>query len=145
MPAVRVSMLLAEAVQVADGKLNILGAGWSQMNAGPSQIAVAVLIEFTAAEANGAHHFELFLTDGDHQPIVTDSPDGSMPVEVRGDADVALPEEYDIRVPVPWPIAINVPGMVLEPGCAYQWNLVVDGHTDPSWTLPFRTAVAPEG
>jgi hypothetical protein len=138
-------MLLAEAVQVAEGKLNILGAGWSQLGAGPTQVAIAVLIEFTASEADGSHHFELFLTDDAHQPIFTESPNGDMPVEVRGDANVALPEGYDERVPVPWPIGINVPGLVLEGGRAYQWNLVVDGHTDPTWVLPFRTAAAAEG
>ena len=136
----RATLLLAEAVQVADGKLYILGAGWSQIGAGPSQMAVAVLIEFAASEATGEHHFELFLTDSEHQPVFTDSPNGSMPVEVRGDASVNLPPGFDTRLPVPWPIAINVPGLALQPGTGYLWNLVVDGHTSPEWVLPFRTA-----
>jgi hypothetical protein len=136
-------MLLAEAAQVADGKLYILGAGWSQLGAGPSQMAVAVLLEFTAAEAGGQHHFELFLTDSDHQPVFTESATGSQPVEVRGDAAVSLPPDYDRRLPVPWPIAVNVPGLSLVPGRGYQWNLVVDGETQPEWVLPFRTLVSP--
>jgi hypothetical protein len=138
-------MFLAEAVQVADGKLNILGAGWSQINAGPSPMAIAVMIEFEVKEANGEHHFELFLTDGEHQPVFTDSPDGSMPVEVRGDATVALPEGYDNSLAVPWPIAVNIPGLALEPDRIYRWNLVVDGHTEPDWVLAFRTVAPPTG
>jgi hypothetical protein len=136
-------MFLAEAVQVADGKLNILGGGWSLLGSGPAPMAVAILIELSAAEANGDHHFELFLTDSDHQPVFSDSVNGTTPVEVRGDASVALPVDYDARLPVPWPIAVNVPGLVLPPDGSYQWNLTVDGHTDPSWVLPFRTATAP--
>jgi hypothetical protein len=138
-------MFLAEAVQVAEGKLNILGAGWSQINAGPSPIAIAVLIEFAGGEANGEHHFELFLTDTEHQPVFTDSATGSTPVEVRGDATVALPDGYDSTLKVPWPIAVNIPGLTLEPDRGYQWNLVVDGHTDPGWVLPFRTVLPPAG
>jgi hypothetical protein len=138
-------MFLAEAVQVADGKLNILGAGWSQINTGPSPMAIAVLIEFEVDEANGEHHFELFLTDGDHQPVFTDSDTGSTPVEVRGDATVALPDGYDTTLTVPWPIAVNIPGLALEPDRRYQWNLVVDGHTEPDWVLPFRTVRPPSG
>ncbi len=139
----RVTLLLAEAVQVADGKLNVLGAGWSQIGVGPSQMAVAILIEFSAAEAPGEHHFELFLTDSDHQPVFTDSPAGSMPVEVRGDASVQLPPDFDARLPVPWPIAVNVPGLTLTPETGFQWNLVIDGHTEPGWVLPFRSAPLP--
>jgi hypothetical protein len=135
----RVTMLLAEAVQVADGKLNILGAGWSQIAAGPSPMAIAVLLELGAREAAGDHHFELFLTDADHQPVFTQGPDGALAVEVRGDASVNLAENYDERVPVPWPIAVNVPGLALAPATAYQWNLVVDGQSHPEWVLPFRT------
>jgi hypothetical protein len=136
---VRATLLLAEAVQVAEGKLYILGAGWSQIGAGPSQMGVAILLEFTSAEANGSHHFELFLTDDQFQPVSTDSTAGEVPIEVRGDANVALPEGYDSRLPVPWPIAVNVPGLNLEANSGYQWNLIVDGETDPEWILPFRT------
>lgn len=135
----RATMLLAEAAQVAEGKLNVLGAGWTEISVGPGPMAVAILLEFSAAEANGQHHFELFLTDGEHQPVFTDSPSGRVPIEVRGDASVALPEGYDTRIPVPWPIAVNVPGLPLEPNTAYQWNLVVDGQTEAWWVLPFRT------
>ena len=139
----RVSMFLCEAAQVAEGKLNVLGAGWSQLGSAPAQMAVAVLIEFDSAEANGAHHFELFLTDREHQPVFTEAGGQRSAIEVRGDASVELPAGYDPRLPVPWPIAINVPGVALPPDEAYQWNLVVDGHGEPAWTLPFRTAAAP--
>lgn len=141
----RATLLLAEAAQVADGKLFVLGAGWSQIGAGPSQMAVAILIEFNATEAGGDHHFELFLTDSEHQPVFTESPAGSMPVEVRGDASVQLPDGFDPRLPVPWPIAVNVPGITLRPATGYQWNLVVDGHSAPEWILAFRTAPAAPG
>ena len=142
----RATMLLAEAAQVADGKLNVLGAGWTEISVGPAQMAVAILLEFSAAEANGEHHFELFLTDGEHQPVFSEGPNGKIAIEVRGDASVALPDAYDPRIPVPWPIAVNVPGLTLQPSTAYQWNLVVDGQTEAWWVLPFRTrAAAPEG
>jgi hypothetical protein len=140
----RATLLLAEAAQVAEGKLNVLGAGWSELAPGGAPMAIAVLIEFPASEANGDHHFELFLTDQEHQPVFTEGPNGRVAIEVRGDASVSLPEGFDSAVPVPWPIAVNIPGMVLPPGERYQWNLVVDGNTQPDWVLAFRTRPEPE-
>jgi hypothetical protein len=142
---VRATLLLCEAAQVADGKLNVLGAGWIEIATGPAAMAVAVLIQFPAAEANGGHHFELFLTDSEHQPVFVDTVNGSMPVEVRGDVNVELPEGFDKRLTLPWPIAINVPGLTLEAGKGYLWNLVIDGQSSTEWVLPFRTRPQPNG
>jgi hypothetical protein len=135
----RATLLLCEAAQVADGKLNVLGAGWVEIGSGPATMAVAILIQMPAGEAGGSHHFELFLTQDDHQPVFVDTPNGSMPVEVRGDVNVALPDGFDRSLMLPWPIAVNVPGLALEPGKTYQWNLVVDGESNPDWVLPFRS------
>ena len=139
----RATLLLCEAAQVADGKLNVLGAGWIEIGTGPATMAVAILIQLSAAEAAGAHHFELFLTEADHQPVFVDTPTGSMPVEVRGDVNVALPEDFDRTLLLPWPIAVNVPGLALDAGKSYQWNLVVDGESQPDWVLAFRTRPEP--
>ena len=141
----RATLLLCEAAQVADGKLNVLGAGWVEIGSGPATMAIAILIQMTAAEAGGAHHFELFLTEEDHQPDFVDTPNGTMPVEVRGDVNVALPEAFDRSLMLPWPIAVNVPGLALEPGKRYQWNLVVDGQSEPDWVLGFRTRAQTNG
>jgi len=121
----------------------VLGAGWSQLSTMPAPMAIAILLQFGAEEAEGEHHFELFLTDSDHQPVFADPTNPATAIEVRGDASVALPPEFDWRLPVPWPIAVNVPGLVLPAGEAFQWNLIVDGETQPDWTLRFRTAPNP--
>jgi len=44
---VRATLLLCEAAQVADGKLNVLGAGWIEIGTGPATMAVAVLIQLS--------------------------------------------------------------------------------------------------
>jgi hypothetical protein len=41
----RVTMLLCDFAQVAEGKLNIIGAGWSQTNAQTSVSAVAIKVD----------------------------------------------------------------------------------------------------
>ena len=84
-------MLLCDAAQVADGKLYILGGGWSMTGPDPVPSAVALKIEVDWHEAGVGHHWELFLEDADGRPVMVDTPEGSQPVEVRGEFTVAQP------------------------------------------------------
>jgi len=58
-------MLLCDAAQVADGKLYILGGGWSMTGPDPVPSAVALKIDVDWHEAEIPHHWELFLEDAD--------------------------------------------------------------------------------
>ena len=103
--AVNVTMLLCDAAQVADGKLYILGGGWSMTGPDPVPSAVALKIDVDWNEAGSPHHWELFLEDADGQPVMLETPDGLQPVEVRGEFTVAQPREFprDHRSTWPWP------------------------------------------
>ena len=61
-------MLLADSAQVADGKLYILGGGWSVTGPDPTPSAVAMKVGVDWHEFNTEHHWELFLEDADGQP-----------------------------------------------------------------------------
>ena len=54
-------MLLCDAAQVSDGKLYILGGGWSMTGPDPVPSAVALKIDVDWHEAETSHHWELFL------------------------------------------------------------------------------------
>ena len=48
--------------------------------------------------------------------------------------------------PIDWSFAVNVaPGLPLEPGTRYEWRILIDGHLESDWTLPFSTYPADEG
>ena len=73
---VKVTMLLCDAAQVADGKLYVLGGGWSLTGPDPMPSAIAMKIDVDWHEAGEVHHWELFLEDADGRPVLVETPDG---------------------------------------------------------------------
>ncbi len=139
---VNVTMLLADAAQVADGKLYILGGGWSLTGPDPTPSAVAIKIEVGWNETDQEHHWELFLEDADGGPVMVETPDGLQPVEIRGELAVGKPEGILEGTPVDVPMAINLGPLVLNPGTRYSWRLLIDGEHFPGGSISFSTRPA---
>jgi hypothetical protein len=131
-------MLLADSAQVADGKLYILGGGWSVTGPGPVPSAVAIKIEVDRHEVDRLHHWELVLEDEDGRPVLLGD-ENPQTVEVRGDFSVGAPEGVPAGTPVDVPIAINFGPLPLAPGGRYVWRFVVDGETLPGALVSFST------
>ena len=140
-----VTILLCDAAQVADGKLYVLGWGWSFTGPEPSPQAIAMRFDVAGTELGTSHHWELFLEDQDGQPVVLDQPDGtSVPIEVRGDFEVPKSRDIVAGVPVSVPVALHFGPLPIAPGGRYNWRLLVDGETDESWRVSFSTRALPE-
>jgi hypothetical protein len=139
---VKVTMLLCDAAQVAEGKLFILGGGWSVIGPAPTPSAIALKVEVGWNEAEAEHHWELFLQDADGGDVSVETPEGTRPVEVRGDFQVGRPEGLPEGSPVDVTLAINLGPLPLEPGNRFTWRLMIDGQTDESWVLSFSTRPA---
>ena len=138
----RVTMMLCDSAQVAEGKLYILGGGWSLTGPDPTPSAIAMKLEVDWTEADQAHHWELFLEDADGHPVMVPGPEGAQPIEVRGDFQVGRPPGIAPGSPIDLPLAVNVGPLPLAPGTRYSWRLVVDGHAGPEWALSFTTRPA---
>ncbi|MGA7834528.1 MAG: hypothetical protein WCA31_04920 [Acidimicrobiales bacterium] len=134
-----ISMLLADSAQVADGKLFILGGGWSVIGPDPTPSAVAIKVGVDSHEFNVAHHWELFLEDADGQPVRFDTPEGTQIIEVRGDFSASAPPDAPDGTPVDVPIAVNFGPIPLSGGARYTWRMVIDGETLPGGTVSFTT------
>ncbi len=132
-------MLLCDAAQVADGKLYVLGGGWSLIGPDPVPTAVALKIDVDWTEVERPHHWELYLLDADGQPVIAETPDGSQPIEVRGDFEVAQPESVPVGSPVDVALALNFGPLPLASGARYSWRLAIDGTYEESWALDFST------
>ena len=132
-------MLLCDAAQVADGKLYILGGGWSMTGPDPVPSAVALKIDVDWGEAGSPHHWELFLEDADGRPVLIDTPDGAQPVEVRGEFTVSHPPGVPEGSPIDVALAVNLGPIPLEAGTRFAWRLVIDGDALPGATLGFTT------
>lgn len=136
-------MLLCDSAQVAEGKLYIMGGGWSVTGPDPTPSAIAMKLEVDWNESEDAHHWELFLEDADGHPVMVPGPDGhNHPVEVRGDFQVGRPAGVAPGSPVDLPLAVNVGPLPLTPGTRYTWRFVLDGHSSDEWTLSFTTRPA---
>ena len=136
---VRATMMLCDAAQVADGKLYILGGGWSVTGPDPAPSAVAIKLEVDWHEAANPHHWELFLEDADGRPVGFETPEGSQVIEIRGDFEVGRPEGVPAGTPIDLPLAINLGPLPLNPGARYTWRFTLDGESDESWSLGFTT------
>ena len=80
-------LILADAAQIADGKLYLLGGGWDRIwvNAGfPSVHSVALAISFRVPwnETNQLHQVEVEITDQDHAGTL---------VKIEGSVEVGRP------------------------------------------------------
>src|SRR5207302_897363 len=69
---VKATLLLADYARVSGGKLDVIGGGWSIMNAqGPFGFYVAVLFQIPWDQTNTKHTFRFDLIDADGQSIPT--------------------------------------------------------------------------
>ncbi len=134
-----VTLLLADAAQVADGKLYILGGGWSVTGPDPVPSAVAIKVGVDWHEFNQTHHWELFLEDADGTPVTIETPDGPQVIEVRGDFTASAPLGAPVGTPVDVPIAVNFGPFPLLAGSRYAWRFVIDGETLPGAIAAFTT------
>src|SRR5437773_2447242 len=87
----KVTMLLADAAEAVNGKLYILGGGWTITGPNPSPSAIALYISVPWEEANRRHRLKLSLLTADDQPVPVPTPNGDVPLEVSGDFEVGRP------------------------------------------------------
>ena len=62
-------MLLADFAQVADGKLTVVGGGWSLTGPEPTPFGIAILVHVPWDQANRRHTLRLELVDADGEPV----------------------------------------------------------------------------
>jgi hypothetical protein len=135
----KVTLVLADAAQVADGKLNVLGGGWSLTGPQPTPFALAGIIEVPWSETNRNHSFRFDLIDLDGNPVVVDGPDGEQAIAIDGRFEVGRPPGVRSGSYQPVPFALNSGPLPLPPGGHFEWRLSIDGKTQEDWRLAFST------
>lgn len=139
-------LLLADAAQVADGKLNLLGGGWSVTGPTPTPSAVAVKIEVPWDATNMRHHFQLELFTDDGHAVMVPGPDGELQrVEIGGEFEVGRPPGLRPGTPIDVPLAVNIGPLPLQPDSRFTWRLTIDGETHEEWQASFSTRPLPPG
>jgi hypothetical protein len=127
--------MLADSAQTADGKLYILGGGWSVTNATNITMSIAIKIEVPWDKTNVSHKLKLILLTEDGQPVMVND----RPCEIQADFEVGRPPGLKPGTPIDFPLAINMSQLNLLPGSRYVWHCSIDNETDETWQLSFST------
>jgi len=142
MVAMKVTMMLADAAQAVQGKLYILGGGWSTAGPDPTPMAIAIKVEVPWDEANRPHRLKLALVDGDGQPVIVPTATGDRPLELGAEFEVGRPPGLRPGTPLDLPLAMNLGPLPLQPDRRYVWRLSIDDHSEEDWQVSFSTRPA---
>jgi hypothetical protein len=117
-----VVMLLCDAAETANGKLYVLGGGWSQAFTPnvPLAMALAVKLAIPWDQANTRFTIEARLVDEDGELVST--PDGE-PIRAEGQIEVGRPPGLKPGEALDAPFVLRFT-VVLPPG-GYVWELVI--------------------
>jgi hypothetical protein len=132
----KVTLLLADAAQVANGKLYLLGGGWSVTGPDPTSFAIALKIDVPWDQANRRHDFKIQLLDADGHPVVPQIAGIAAPVEVAGQFEVGRPVGVTPGTPLDTLLAINL-GPIPLPPARYVWRLSIDEEWREDWQVAF--------
>ena len=133
-PTVRAIMLLADAAQVADRKLFVLGGGITTIGPRPQPMGVAIRIEVPWDRANISHVWKLELLDEDGRPLTV----GEKPLVVTGRFEAGRPAGTRPGTPLSVPLAINFPAIPVVAGRSYTFQLSIDDTTHVDWQQSFH-------
>jgi hypothetical protein len=134
-------LLLADAASVADGKLNMLGGGWTITGPQPIPSALVLLVDSVEPRESKTHESEIMLLHADGSPAVLGTSRGR-PDFLRFQLSITEAVEAQGALVSLLLHAITIPPLPLIPGTDYAWRLTIDNEQRPEWTRPF--AVRPE-
>lgn len=139
-----VHLVLCDWAEVLNGKLYLMGAGWSRVIPGqPLLIAVAVLLKVPWTKTNEQHRLEIAFVDADNNPVTTQiNPQGDMqPVRIEGRFEVGRPPGLKVGTDIDSPMAFKIGPLVLNPG-RYEFQLSIDGSVEA--TSSFEVMAPPQ-
>lgn len=119
---VEVQIILCDAA-VADpnGKLHMLGAGWSLTASPTSPHAIALLIKVPWDRTDQRLPLELELLDADGIPVQLPTPEGYGPVSVHAEIEVGRPTGVPEGIMLDSAFTVGLGPLPLRPG-RYQWR-----------------------
>lgn len=135
--------MLADSAEVADGKLFMLGGGWTFHLIG-APMALVIKVDVPWVEANKPHLLKVELFDADGNTVVLPGPVGPAPVQFEGKFEVGRPPGVTPGTDLSMPIAMNLGPMPLVPEKRYEWRISINGESKDEWHLSFSTGMPPQ-
>lgn len=139
----KLTLLLADWAEVLNGKLYVMGGGWTETGPAPGPSAIAAIIEVPWDETNRKHTVKFQLVDGDDQPVMIAAPTGAQRVEVAAEFEVGRPPGVLPGTSFNVPIAMNIGPLPLPPGKVFVWRCSIGDQAAAEWAMTFRTRAGP--
>jgi hypothetical protein len=140
----KLTMLLADAAQAVEGKLYILGGGWSITGPQPTPSAIAMKIDVPWDQTNRVHIVRLDLMNEDGQPVIVPTPMGESPMQITNRFEVGRPPGLIPGTDLDVALAINIAPLPLAPGRRYVWRCSINDDFEEGWQVRFSTRPASE-
>ena len=115
----KILLMLCDAAQAVDGKLYVLGGGWSITPTPTGPLALAVKAEVPWTHTDRAHDWTLELVDADGRAVVLGEP-----VRIDGTLEVGRPVGVPVGTPADAVMALSFGPLPLPAG-RYEWRLTV--------------------
>lgn len=131
----KVTILLADAATTSEGKLYVLGGGWTH-TAPMSPMSLALKIDVPWDEGGQRHDLRIELLEMDETPFVV--PDHG-PLVVEAPFEVGRPPNVLPGSVLPATFAINFGPLPLAQHARYIWRVTIDGNTEDDWQQSFYT------
>jgi hypothetical protein len=123
---VRAAMLLCDSAQVANGKLYILGGGWSYVRVSEEApvviVAIAVDLVIPWDVGNRPLPIVIDLLTEDYEPVINRGE--TEPIRLEGNVTAGRPPEARAGTDLHVPLALPLPPLYLEPR-GYVFQLTV--------------------
>lgn len=127
-PRIEFKIILCDAAQTdpVNGKLHMLGAGWTVIGTPTSPHAVALMIQVPWDRANEKLPVRIELLDDDGKAVEIPTDSGLQPLRGDAELEVGRPPGLAHGSPLSAVFALNVGALPLSPG-RYQWRAEVAG------------------
>lgn len=133
--AMRVTILLADAATTSEGKLYVLGGGWTH-TVPMSPMSLAIKIDVPWDEGGQRHDLKIELLEMDGEPFVVAD---HGPLAVEAPFEVGRPQNVLPGSVLPATFAINFGPLPLVPHSRYIWRVSIDGVSEDDWSQAFYT------
>ncbi len=122
----KIMLLTADAASISEGKINMLGAGWTRISAGPANFCVVVRLDIPWSMTNVKIPWSLDLIDQDgHQYIPVEN---SGPLHFEGEVEVGRPAGISEGSSLEAPLLMPFVQLPLRTG-KYEWRFQVSQTT----------------
>jgi hypothetical protein len=135
---IRATVLLCDWAEEINGKLYIMGGGWTVLTVSEPQATMALAVKLFVPwnRANERIRISAFLLTEDDTPVVQG--EAETPVRIDGEFEVGRPAGIPPGTDIDAAFALRFQGLELSHG-AYKWVLIAGTETIATYSFLVRT------